>query len=63
MQPGMDTSKAHYYTSGLLDQGPKRKQVSAILSGPVQILNECCNFPALVVFVGPVLAPHGLPIH
>lgn len=27
MQPGMNTSKAHYYTSRLLDQGPKRKQV------------------------------------
>lgn len=54
MQPGMNTTKAHYYTRRLLDQGTKRKQVSVILSTPPppplllfsSVFDECCNFPA-----------------
>lgn len=34
MQPGMNTSKAHYYTSRLLDQNPEGKQVRRSTTSP-----------------------------
>lgn len=60
----MNTSKAHFYTSRVLDQGPKRKKLSDIHSVPPPIFSECCNFSSpwpprdniigLVVFFGTV---------